>query len=56
MCHMSRPAWVFLGLWLLGLTPALAQEKPPETIRLQRRMRGAGSTKSFFDCGGQVTP
>jgi len=30
MSYMSRLAWVFLGLWFLGLAPALAQEKPPE--------------------------
>ena len=39
MSYTGRLAWVLLGLWLLGLTPALAQEKPPEIIRLQRRMR-----------------
>ncbi len=29
MSCMSRLAWVFLGLWLLGLAPAYGQEKPP---------------------------
>lgn len=28
MSSISRLAWVFLGLWLLGLAPALGQEKP----------------------------
>lgn len=27
MSYMSRLAWVFLGLWLLGLAPASSQEK-----------------------------
>ncbi|MGC2693980.1 MAG: pentapeptide repeat-containing protein [Desulfobaccales bacterium] len=49
MSSMSRLAWVFLGVWLLCLAPALAQEKPPEPPWTGKFADGRVMTRTDLD-------
>jgi hypothetical protein len=50
MSYLSRLAWVFLGLWLLGLAPAFGQEeKPPEKPWTGKLADGRVITRADLD-------